>query len=439
MRRGRPADLRHGAAGLPRSPALAGGPGQDGGSGDDFGDVDTRRMPTPIRRRLFRLDDPGRRVRAVPAGLDPTDTILEPRVCGEHGGETRGQRLGEKHVTGLCGVGTGDARSFHEGPDPLERTGDGARISCELHGRGIGQVLALTADGGLDEVSEQRPHEPHDREPRAKGHYGDDPSSLFAPAAAAARPGEGDAPQDEIPDDADDQDAVEDSDQADVQAHVPIEDVAELVRDHSLQLGAGQLLDGSLRHSDHSVVGCVSSCKRVDPLLARHQVDGWHRRAGGDRHLFDNVQDLALLGIRGVARDETATESFGDHPPTAPELRHLVQTSARDDGHRRCDDGQEQPRVPKPCLLRLRREKECDADHYIDRHDDRHDRQHEEKHQAAGFLARSVLTFEKIHALQLNETLGASCIFALSSNSSSDASWLWPNIPAKITGGNVCL
>ena len=40
--------------------------------------------------------------------------------------------------------------------DHLQRTGDAVWIACELHCRRIGEVLTLSVDSGLDQITEKR-------------------------------------------------------------------------------------------------------------------------------------------------------------------------------------------------------------------------------------------------------------------------------------------
>ena len=69
--------------------------------------------------------------------------------------ERPGEGVAEKHVADFRGMGVADSRAFVQPADLLQRPGDSARIASELHGRGVGQELALPADGRLDQIAEE--------------------------------------------------------------------------------------------------------------------------------------------------------------------------------------------------------------------------------------------------------------------------------------------
>ena len=83
-------------------------------------------------------------------------------------------------------------------------------------------------------------------------------------------------------------------DQAEVEPHVAVEDVAELVADHALQLVAGERLERAARDGDDGVAGRVAGGEGVDARLVVQHVDRRHGHAGGDRHLLDHVEQPAL-------------------------------------------------------------------------------------------------------------------------------------------------
>src|SRR5207244_3928739 len=101
-------------------------------------------------------------------------------------------------------------------------------------------------DGGLDEAAEKvadvAEHEQRDAD-RAGGE--DDAAGVFAVARADAAARE--RPEHAAPGEADDEDAENDSGEAEVEPHVAVEDVAELVADHALQLVAGELVERAAR------------------------------------------------------------------------------------------------------------------------------------------------------------------------------------------------
>ena len=69
-----------------------------------------------------------------------------------------------------------------------------------------------------------------------------------------------------------------------------------------LQLVAGQVSGCSRGVTrDDGVAGRVPGGEGVDPVLVLEQVDRWHRRARGDGHLLDDVQEPALVGVGSSA------------------------------------------------------------------------------------------------------------------------------------------
>ena len=64
--------------------------------------------------------------------------------------------FGEIHVAGLGRARADELRAEHGRADSLQCAGDALRIARELHGRGVGQILALPRDGRLDEIAEEQ-------------------------------------------------------------------------------------------------------------------------------------------------------------------------------------------------------------------------------------------------------------------------------------------
>ena len=87
-----------------------------------------------------------------------------------------------------------------------------------------------------------------------------------------------------------DEDAVDDADQAEVQPHVAVEDVAELVAHHALQFLAGEVSEAAGGDGHHGVAGLMAGGEGVDARLVVQHVDRRDGNAGGQGHLFDHVQ-----------------------------------------------------------------------------------------------------------------------------------------------------
>ncbi len=316
---------------------------------------------------------------AVPGRIDPPDPLRQRRMRREHRAEAGG-RPAEEHVTGLRRVRVLHPRAGHEAADLPERAGDAARMPRELHGGGVGQELALPADGGLDQVAEERARETDDRQPGAERE--DRQGALVVPGASA--PGVERHPQHEVADHPDEEDAVEQADQPDVQPHVPVQDVAELVGDDALEFVAVEDRRRSPRDADDGVPRREAGGERVDAGFAVHQVDRRRRGARGDRHLFDDVEQPALDRVRGAAIHQPAAKLLGDHPAAAAQLRDPVEAAAanHDQGGNQGQEQQARVRGGRPVdLVRLRiaaEETEGRGQQELDRN---HDRRHGEAEQ----------------------------------------------------------
>jgi hypothetical protein len=267
---------------------------------------------------------------------------------------------------------------------------------------------------------------------------------VVAPPSVAGKPGRS---QQGVTDDPDDEDSVDDTDQADVEAHVAVQDVAEFVGDHALELVAGELLGAAARHADHRVTRREARGEGVDAAFVVQHVDRGRRRSRGDRHLLDDVLELSLRQVARVGVDEAAAEALGDGLPAASKLRDLEQAATSDDGEREQSDLDEQLRVPPPefreprsrgRVVRLISDDE-DGER-VEHRDDGDHREDEEQDQTAGLSPGAILILEEIRRhgetsggwlpagraargdSPQKETFGASAIASLS-NSRSAASW----------------
>ena len=101
-------------------------------------------------------------------------------------------------------------------------------------------------------------------------------------------------------DDGEAEDAENDSEQAEIEPHVAVQDVAELVGDDALQFIARQQFHAAARDGDGGIAGGVAGGEGVDALLLVHHIDLRHGHAGGERHFLDDVQQLALVEVRAV-------------------------------------------------------------------------------------------------------------------------------------------
>ena len=135
------------------------------------------------------------------------------------------------------------------------------------------------------------------------------------------------------PDDGEHEDAEQHAHQADVQAHVAVEHVAELVRDHALQFVALELVEAAPRHGDRGIGGRVAGGERVDAGFVLEHVDFRHRHAGGDRHFLDHVAQ-ALLRADCRCPPAPAWRRARAPPPPPPPERLAMRYSEHSADHR---------------------------------------------------------------------------------------------------------
>ncbi len=80
--------------------------------------------------------------------------------------------------------------------------------------------------------------------------------------------------------------------------HVAVQDVAELVRDHALQLGAVEVLERAACDGDRGIAARAAGRERVDARFLLENVDLRNRQPGGERHLLDDVDETPLRAGR---------------------------------------------------------------------------------------------------------------------------------------------
>ena len=210
--------------------------------------------------------------------------------------------------------------------DGLQGAGHGFGVTRELHRGRIRQVLALARHRGLDPAAEKQPDVAHGHDHQGQHHHG-------AGVAVARARTVAHAAQHAAPDQADHQDAEQHTDQADVQAHVAIEHVAELVRDDRLQFGPAEALQRTLGDRDGGITGREASGERVDAGLAFEHVDLGHWQARRDRDLLHHVDQAPLQRVPGGRVHLRAAEFAGDLATAGAEPGGAEQAADRDHAH----------------------------------------------------------------------------------------------------------
>jgi hypothetical protein len=90
---------------------------------------------------------------------------------------------------------------------------------------------------------------------------------------------------------------------ANVQPHVAVQDMAEFVADDALQFIAGEHVNGATGDADGGIAGRVAGGEGIDGALVVQHIHLRHGHAGSDGHFFDDIEQLAFVGVRGVLGD----------------------------------------------------------------------------------------------------------------------------------------
>ncbi len=307
--------------------------------------------------------------------------------------------LGEKEMADLGRLGGGELRAERIAANLAQRTHNAARIARELHRRRIGEKFALTGHGGLNEPAEEVADIADDHRGQSNGeNHGQAAAALAAHAHAA--PAE--ATEDAAADQADHENAKHDGRQLHVQPHVAIQDVAEFVRDHSLQLVAAQLLHRAAGDGHHGIAGREAGGEGIEAGFIIEHVDGGDGHPRGDGHLLDHVEQAALLQIDRVRFEAPAADAFGDGRASRAKDGPFVERAASNDDQRAGGDCQQERRVEPDQLIRgVGRLRTPDVDQRNGRRvaqdDGPDDGQGEQHDKPSGPLAGTFLSLEEVH------------------------------------------
>ncbi len=314
----------------------------------------------------------------------------------------------EQHVRNLLGVDGHDARRV--AADLLQRAGEPFRLACELHGRSVGEALALARDACLDEAGEQHADAADDDQRHADRERRGD-AAVVAAAAAAARVAS--AAQQPPADERQHENAEGEADQLLVEAHVAVQDVTDLVRDDALQLGSFEMLERAACHGDGGIAGRETGRKRVDARFLLEDVDLRNGQAGRQRHLLDDVDEAALERVVAFAGDARAAEHPRDMAAAARERRGTRQARHDHEPERAERDAEHEPAVavePLPPVLGAEKQRvvlgvqaQARGDHDRGRERDDDERQQERADERATRAARLLLAREEVHGLRAAE------------------------------------
>ena len=349
---------------------------------------------------------------AVPARIDGADALVERRVRGPESAEVGAETLGEKEMTDLRRVRVADVGAEGEAADFAEGVGDAARVARELDGGGVGEKLTLARHGSLDESAEKIADVADDQQREADGEDDRHAAAVFL-AAAEANPPAAERLQDAAAEHADNEDAEDDGGELYVEAHVAVENVAELVRDDALQLVAVEFVERAARDGDDGVARGEAGSEGVEAGLVVHHVDGRHGHARGDGHFLDDVEQAAFAEVGGVRIEAAPAGHLGDGAAAVAHLRPFVERGEADDSQGAERDAGKNLRIPptRRCgrllvgvgagVTSVPRRRADLAEHEdggdIAREDRAEDSEREEQDEPVGPFPRAFLSLEEIH------------------------------------------
>ena len=183
--------------------------------------------------------------------------------------------------------------------DLLQRVGNTLRGAGELHSAGVGQVFALAADRGLNELPKERTAIADYQQAKSKG----DKAAAFSRAAEHRAAHQGAA------DDAQNQNAVEQRDNAQVDAHITVENMAELVGHYALKLLSVEQIDGALVDANHCVMNAKARGESINTVFT-NEIYRRHRHTSRNGHFLYHIKQLALLRVTRVLVDQHAAKRF---------------------------------------------------------------------------------------------------------------------------------
>ena len=194
--------------------------------------------------------------------------------------------------------------------------------------------------------------------------------------------------------------------------------MAELVRHDPLQLVAREFFECAAGHGDDRIVGGEAGGEGVDAGFPGQHIDPGNRRAGGDGHFLDHVEQAALREARVFGIDPAPPHALSDGAATGVELMPLVERGEADEHQRAEGNRRENPGIPPagwaegsgpqtglliaPIAGLDPLHAGCDLAENkhrgeIARDDGPEDGEREEQGQAAGALPGAGLGFEEIH------------------------------------------
>src|SRR5690606_29603077 len=151
--------------------------------------------------------------------------------------------------------------------DLAECSADAGGIAGELDGRSVGQKFSLPGNGGLNESAKKVTDITNDEQREADGEDTDDDAAGVFIVAGRAHAHAAQRPDHTATDQPDDENTEDEGGQLDVEPHVAVEDVAELVADDALQLVAREFFERALGDRDDRIAGGQAGSEGIDAVF----------------------------------------------------------------------------------------------------------------------------------------------------------------------------
>src|SRR5690606_32034461 len=95
---------------------------------------------------------------------------------------------------------------------------------------------------------------------------------------------------------AEQQDAVKNSHQTNIDAHVAVKYVAEFMGNNALQFIAAEQMNTTAGDTNHCVLRILPSCKSVDGFIFEN-INRRYRRARSDCHFLNDIEDFSFIRV----------------------------------------------------------------------------------------------------------------------------------------------
>ncbi len=211
------------------------------------------------------------------------------------------------------------------------------------------------------------------------------------------------------PDNAEHKNAEEHAHELDVQPHVAIEHMTELMGNHALQFVTSEFFHRAPGHRHCCIGGRKTGGESVDAGLLFEHVDFRYRHPGGDGDFLDHIAQASVVRVARVGRHQSAAERLRHRTAARAQRCNLEQRGDGDQGNggdrtadQRAGVGAENLRERQHLALLARLPgKQNQYQHQIDcHHNGQHGKRKQEQH-ALGLRTRQSLTLKEVHRIGL--------------------------------------